>query len=153
MHFLYLGKWILKKEFIQDSIKAGKWLDEHLYEWNEQCTVEGISDAHMSSPSRWRKILQQNRSPFEGWKALVVIADAEKRAVYKRYSCRCIFHSFVCSLLLLLAWLFIHPSIHVFVCSFICSFIRLFLHSVIHCFIHQSCHSSSIHLSIQSVNQ
>ena len=82
---VYLGKWILRRQYIEDSIKAGKWLDEHLYEWNEQCAVEGISASHVSSPSRWRKLLQQNiPSPFEGWKALVVVAVAKKRAAYKR---------------------------------------------------------------------
>ncbi|XP_027047528.1 SMC5-SMC6 complex localization factor protein 1-like [Pocillopora damicornis] len=79
------GKWILRRQYIEDSMKAGKWLDEHLYEWNEQCAVEGISASHISSPSRWRKLLQQNiPSPFEGWKALVVVAVAKKRAAYKR---------------------------------------------------------------------
>lgn len=80
----FVGKWILRKEFIEDSIKAGKWLDEELYEWNEQCSAEGFSAAHLSSPSRWRKMLQQNRGPFDGWKALVAVADSKKRAAYKR---------------------------------------------------------------------
>lgn len=84
---IFVGKWILKREFIEDSVKAGKWLDEQLYEWNEQCTAEGISAAHLSSPSRWKTLLQQqNRGPFENWKALVAVADAKKRVAYKRYT-------------------------------------------------------------------
>ena len=27
---------MLKREFIEDSIKAGRWLEEKLYEWSEQ---------------------------------------------------------------------------------------------------------------------
>lgn len=84
IHF-FVGKWILRREFIEDSIKAGKWLDEELYEWNEQCPAEGISASHLSSPSRWKSILQQNRGPFDGWKALVAVADSKKRAAYKKY--------------------------------------------------------------------
>lgn len=81
----YVGKWILRREFIEDSRKAGKWLEEQLYEWNEQCPAEGILAAHLLAPSRWRRILQQNKGPFEGWKALVAVADAKKRAAYKKY--------------------------------------------------------------------
>ena len=82
---MHIGKWILKRGFIDDSVKAGKWLEEGLYEWNEQSSVEGVSASHMASPSRWRRILcQQNKGPFEGWKALVAVADAKKRAAYKR---------------------------------------------------------------------
>ena len=79
-----IGKWILKKDFLEDSIKAGKWVSEEMYEWNEQSTVTGLSVSHMAAPGRWRKLLQQKRGPFEGWKVLVAVADAKKRAAYKR---------------------------------------------------------------------
>ena len=85
LYSFYLGKWILRRDFIEDSRKAGKWLDEQLYEWNEQCTAEGILTAHLLAPSRWRRILQQSKGPFVGWKALVAVADAKKRAAYKMY--------------------------------------------------------------------
>ena len=84
IHCSYVGKWILKKDFLEDSIKAGKWLSEEMYEWNEQSTVTGLSVSHMTAPGRWRRILQQKRGPFEGWKVLVAVADAKKRAAYKR---------------------------------------------------------------------
>ena len=79
-----VGKWILKREFIEDSIKAGKWLDEELYEWNEQSTIDRVSVSHIAAPGRWRKILQQKRGPFEGWKTLVAVSDVKKREAYKR---------------------------------------------------------------------
>jgi len=59
-------------------------LDEELYEWNEHSTVGGVSTSHLSAPARWRKIPQEKRGPFENWKALVAVADAKKRAAYKR---------------------------------------------------------------------
>lgn len=79
-----IGKWILKKDFLEDSIKAGKWVSEEMYEWNEQSTVTGLSVSHMAAPGRWRTILQQKRGSFEGWKVLVAVADVKKRAAYKR---------------------------------------------------------------------
>lgn len=79
-----LGKWILTKNFIEDSIEAGKWLDEEAYEWSNQSNIAGVSSSHLSAPGRWRKILQTQRGPFEGWKVLVVVTDAKKRAAYKR---------------------------------------------------------------------
>ena len=46
--------------------------------------MSGVSAGHFSAPARWRKILHTQRGPFEGWKVLVVVADAKKRAAYKR---------------------------------------------------------------------
>lgn len=46
--------------------------------------MSGVSAGHSSAPARWRKILHTQRGPFEGWKVLVVVADAKKRAAYKR---------------------------------------------------------------------
>jgi len=78
------GKWILTKNFIEDSTEAGKWLDEEAYEWSNQSNIAGVSPSHLSAPARWREILQTQRGPFEGWKVLVVVTDAKKRAAYKR---------------------------------------------------------------------
>ena len=75
---------MLKREFIEDSIKAGRWLEEKLYEWSEQDEVDGVSASHIAAPGRWRRILQEERGPFDGWKALVAVADAKRRAAYKR---------------------------------------------------------------------
>ena len=75
---------MLKREFIEDSIKAGRWLEEKLYEWSEQDEVDGVSASHITAPGRWRRILQVERAPFDGWKALVAVADAKRRAAYKR---------------------------------------------------------------------
>ena len=47
--------------------------------------TEGLLAAHLLAPSRWRRILQQSKGPFEGWKALVAVTDAKKRAAYKTY--------------------------------------------------------------------
>ena len=75
---------MLKREFIEDSIKAGRWLEEKLYEWSEQDEVDGVSASHITAPGRWRRILQVERAPFDGWKALVAVADAKRKAAYKR---------------------------------------------------------------------
>ena len=75
---------MLKREFIEDSIKAGRWLEEKLYEWSEQDEVDGVSASHIAAPGRWRRILQVERAPFDGWKALVAVADAKRKAAYKR---------------------------------------------------------------------
>ena len=83
-HIWIPGKWMLKREFIEDSIKAGRWLEEKLYEWSEQDEVDGVSASHIAAPGRWRRILQEERGPFDGWKALVAVADAKRRAAYKR---------------------------------------------------------------------
>ena len=83
-HIWIPGKWMLKREFIEDSIKAGRWLEEMLYEWSEQDEVDGVSASHIAAPGRWRRILQEERGPFDGWKALVAVADAKRRAAYKR---------------------------------------------------------------------
>lgn len=75
---------MLKRGFIEDSIKAGRWLEEKFYEWSEQDEVDGVSASHITAPGRWRRILQEERAPFGGWKALVAVADAKRRAAYKR---------------------------------------------------------------------
>ena len=78
------GKWILRKEFILDSSKAGHWLNEETYEWNEKCSVDGVSASHLSAPCRLRTGHHQKGGPFDGWKALVAVTDMKRRAAYKR---------------------------------------------------------------------
>lgn len=79
----FAGKWILKGTYIQDSVKANKWLDEEAYEWTEQCDVV-LPTAHLSAPKRWRKSLKLKGAPYEGWRAIVVVSDMKKRSAYKR---------------------------------------------------------------------
>lgn len=80
-----LGKWILKQEFIKDSHKAQRWLNEDNYEWNEQCTYGGLPTGHISAPYRWRKALSfSHTGPFHGWRAVILLNDPKRRNAYRR---------------------------------------------------------------------
>ncbi|XP_031568716.1 SMC5-SMC6 complex localization factor protein 1-like [Actinia tenebrosa] len=79
------GKWILNKDYIMDSAKAQRWLDEDAYEWNKDSNITGIPLDHVSAPMRWRKAYDvTQRGPFHGWRTLVVIKDAKRKIAYKR---------------------------------------------------------------------
>ncbi|XP_001633927.2 uncharacterized protein LOC5513685 isoform X2 [Nematostella vectensis] len=78
------GKWLLRKEYLEDSFAAQQWLDEELYEWNDACNVPGLRQDHVSAPMRWRKLSEKERGPFDGWNVLVLVNDAKRRIAYKR---------------------------------------------------------------------
>ncbi|XP_078531514.1 SMC5-SMC6 complex localization factor protein 1 isoform X2 [Lissotriton helveticus] len=72
------GKWVLTKEYVIDSVKSGRWLDEAAYEWG--CTFEKDSQVK-SAPKRWREKLSLAGSlgAFHGWKVVLLIKESDKR--------------------------------------------------------------------------
>lgn len=72
------GKWVLTKEYVIDSVKSGRWLDEATYEWS--CAFEKNSQIK-SAPKRWREELSLTGSPgaFHKWKVVLLIKESDKR--------------------------------------------------------------------------
>jgi hypothetical protein len=80
------GKWVVSREFISDSAKARKWMDEERYEWSSQKLPRGIAQVEnvmmlKSATKRWR--LSEQR-PFDGWRVCIEVKDQKTREVYKR---------------------------------------------------------------------
>ncbi|KAJ1208598.1 hypothetical protein NDU88_003981 [Pleurodeles waltl] len=72
------GKWVLTEEYVIDSVKSGRWLDETTYEWGS--TFEKDSQIK-SAPKRWREELTLTGSPgaFHRWKVVLLIKESDKR--------------------------------------------------------------------------
>eukprot|EP01129_Flabellula_baltica_P001561 TRINITY_DN11519_c0_g1_i1.p1 TRINITY_DN11519_c0_g1~~TRINITY_DN11519_c0_g1_i1.p1 ORF type:complete len:683 (-),score=155.35 TRINITY_DN11519_c0_g1_i1:24-2072(-) len=79
-----VGIWILKEEYIIDSLKHGKWLPEEKYEWvRSDDNQKDLWDA----PRRWRlQIEKTGMKPFFGWKVFLV-AKKKKTAFEQVLRC------------------------------------------------------------------
>ena len=82
----FLGKPILTPSFITDSVKAGKWLKEDLYEWCNQVSSP-LDKLLLHLPKRCKKQIRQNdgKRIFSSWKVLLHVQDRIKRSAYKRF--------------------------------------------------------------------
>ncbi|XP_038661195.1 SMC5-SMC6 complex localization factor protein 1 isoform X2 [Scyliorhinus canicula] len=81
------GNWVLTKDYIIDSAKNGRWLNEIQYEWG--CKNPSNSQYPMpieSVPKIWREELARSRMPgaFYNWKVVLLINDEARRATFKR---------------------------------------------------------------------
>ncbi|KAJ3045058.1 DNA topoisomerase 2-binding protein 1, partial [Rhizophlyctis rosea] len=76
------GVWLLKSAYLDESAKAGRWLNEEVWEW-------GADDDQWAAVRRWRLELGnyenhgQRNGAFKGWKVLLVL-DAKKRDGFAR---------------------------------------------------------------------
>ena len=86
--FFSLGKWVLSKDYIRDSVKAGKWLKEEQYQWGIRHINEAIGQSSMArAPARWhRMVLETGKKAFTGWKVAIFVENKKRKpAVYKRW--------------------------------------------------------------------
>ena len=84
----YSGKWVLSKDYIVDSSKAGKWLKEEQYQWGIRHINEPIGQSSMAkAPARWHRTVQETgKKAFSGWRVLIMVENKKRKpAVYKRY--------------------------------------------------------------------
>ncbi|XP_027621789.1 SMC5-SMC6 complex localization factor protein 1 isoform X2 [Tupaia chinensis] len=75
------GKWVLTKDYIIQSAKSGRWLDETTYEWGYKIEKDSHYSPQMqSAPKRWREELKRTGAPgaFHRWK-VVLLLRANKR--------------------------------------------------------------------------
>ncbi|XP_028396423.1 uncharacterized protein LOC114520372 [Dendronephthya gigantea] len=83
-----LGKWVLQKEFVEDSFKQGSWLNEEQYEWTSS-VLPVRADKQLSSlhdaPRKWRMALQNTKAgAYKSWNAVVYMQDAKMKKAYER---------------------------------------------------------------------
>lgn len=81
------GVWVLKPEYMEESIKQGKFVNEEDYEWGN-----GPDDTYIAKAApRWRLRLENYLKPavdkvrgsFEGWNILLMV-DPKKREGFTR---------------------------------------------------------------------
>ncbi|XP_045053774.2 SMC5-SMC6 complex localization factor protein 1 isoform X3 [Desmodus rotundus] len=76
------GKWVLTKDYIINSAKSGRWLDETTYEWGYKIEKDSHYSPQMqSAPKRWREELKRTGAPgaFHRWK-VVLLVRSDKRS-------------------------------------------------------------------------
>ncbi|NWW55319.1 SLF1 protein, partial [Pedionomus torquatus] len=75
------GKWILTEDYIINSAKSGRWLDEKPYEWGYEIEKDShYSPWSQSAPKRWREELARSGVPgaFHKWKVFLPIKEGDK---------------------------------------------------------------------------
>ncbi|XP_055329899.1 uncharacterized protein LOC129582411 [Paramacrobiotus metropolitanus] len=88
--FAAAGKWILHMQYIQDSLTAGHFLPEDMYEWGnveKTCinTTAQESDLAMAA-CRWRRCVERTgQGAFADWK-VVLVAEANRAKGYAAYA-------------------------------------------------------------------
>ncbi|XP_067838277.1 SMC5-SMC6 complex localization factor protein 1 isoform X2 [Heptranchias perlo] len=81
------GKWVLTKDYIIDSAKNGRWLNEIQYEWGYKIQRNSQYPIPMDSvPKIWREELARSGTPgvFHNWKVVLLISNDTRRAIFKR---------------------------------------------------------------------
>lgn len=80
------GRWVLRKEFIEDSFKQGKWLNEEEYEWGSGVLQPCSSLARLyDAPKKWRTALKNKEGGFKNWNAIVHVQDSKMKKAYERF--------------------------------------------------------------------
>jgi hypothetical protein len=84
------GKWVLQKEFVEDSFKQGSWLSEEIYEWTSDALDAGVPRQLAQlydAPKQWRLAWQNTKTgAFGNWNAIVHIQDNKQKKAYERYN-------------------------------------------------------------------
>ena len=82
------GKWLLTVDYIHNSYKQGRWLDEDSYEWNtSKCHLVQSPDMNpiLAAAKRWRQnAAKTGAGAFLGWRVAVLVENVMKKSVYKR---------------------------------------------------------------------
>lgn len=84
------GKWVLTKDYITDSAKSGRWLNEIQYEWGYKIQNNSQFPGPMDSvPKKWREELARSRisGVFHNWKVVLLINNEARRATFRRVLC------------------------------------------------------------------
>lgn len=82
------GKWILPPEYVLDSGKHGRWLNEQSYQWHSS-VLKDWSPRELqilNSAKCWRQKLASSKMPgaFQGWKVVLLTEDDEHRQMFER---------------------------------------------------------------------
>ncbi|NWU98936.1 SLF1 protein, partial [Upupa epops] len=76
------GKWILTKDYVINSAKSGRWLNETTYEWGYQIEKDSHCSPQMqSAPKRWREELTRSGAPgaFHVWNVVLSALEDSKQ--------------------------------------------------------------------------
>ena len=57
--FIFEGKWVLTRSYVDDSCRAGRWLDEERYECSVQWRHPETRQSELPAASRWRQHVEQ----------------------------------------------------------------------------------------------
>ncbi|EDV29313.1 uncharacterized protein TRIADDRAFT_51497 [Trichoplax adhaerens] len=79
------GIWILKRSFIDDSEKVGRWLDESQFEWssNDAKHYPFVEKNLFHAPKFWREARSRNYLPFEKCTVVIFCNDEQKLRGYQ----------------------------------------------------------------------
>ena len=58
-HFYATGKWLLTRNYIDDSYRAGRWLDEACYECSAQWRHPETHESELPAAARWRQHVKE----------------------------------------------------------------------------------------------
>ncbi|XP_053330802.1 SMC5-SMC6 complex localization factor protein 1 [Spea bombifrons] len=75
------GKWVLTKDYIINSARSGRWLDETTYEWGYKIERDSHYSPQMqSAPKRWRQHLTRTGAlgAFSRWKVALLVKEGHK---------------------------------------------------------------------------
>ncbi|XP_077996442.1 SMC5-SMC6 complex localization factor protein 1-like [Glandiceps talaboti] len=81
------GKWLVTRDYVYASAKAGKWLNAAKYEWGQKITENhDYPIPLLMAPKRWRENREEKScGPFQGWKTMIMVENIKRRPiVYKR---------------------------------------------------------------------
>ncbi|XP_069747447.1 SMC5-SMC6 complex localization factor protein 1 isoform X4 [Narcine bancroftii] len=81
------GKWVLSKDYIHDSVKYGRWLNEIQYEWGSKIQSNLQLPVQMDcAPKIWREELARSGKPgvFHNWKVVLLINDEARKGIFRR---------------------------------------------------------------------
>lgn len=68
--------WILRSDFVFDSVKKGRWLDEEVYEWTEEVyrgSSNRITEKNAQLCRCIRRLRQSSRKPLQDWHVLLLM--------------------------------------------------------------------------------
>lgn len=78
--FLAAGKWILKPQFLTDSIACKGFLEEEHYEWGDDDFNQNTNDA----PRRNRlEVARTGQGPFFGWRVILCAKDTARQTSFE----------------------------------------------------------------------
>lgn len=81
--------WVLLPEYIDDSHRIGKWLNERNYEWSYSQRFrlgEKIERLHLIDvPRGWRRrVRERGQRAFHEWRVVLLVEDLSLKKVMSR---------------------------------------------------------------------
>ncbi len=83
--FVVAGRWVVTRLWLDDSYRAGRWLDASLYEVSNQWRRPTSQSSEFPAAARWReRIRESGEGAYFGWRAALLISAPSRRDVYTR---------------------------------------------------------------------